>query len=290
MANVIAAGFVRTGAGVAVVGATVDAYVRNTSSVSQGNTTTNASGYWTLTVATQDRYDYKVVNGTTTIWLSFDDQIQIQRIETAEFLMMNPANTFKYNFVPAAITADRTLNWPLITGTDTLAALGLAQTFSAIQTFSAVPVLSGGAIGFPATQVASAGANDLDDYEEGTWTVGLTFGGASVGMTFSTRTGRYKKVGAIVQIGCEFLLSNKGSSVGDAVITGLPITTGATLFHPFSSWMETVTFADWPMPFARPVTTEISLEELTNLGVRTTLTNADFANTSNVQIGGGYDG
>ena len=130
MATVVAAGFVRTGAGVAVNGATVDAYVRNTSSVSQGNTTTNASGYWTLSIATQDRYDYKIVNGTSTIWLSFDDQIQVQRIETAELLIMNPANTFKYNIVPAAITADRTLNLPLITGTDTVVSLALAQTLT----------------------------------------------------------------------------------------------------------------------------------------------------------------
>ena len=42
----------------------------------------------------------------------------------------NPGNTFSYNFVPGAITADRTLNWPVITGTDTVATTGLAQTFS----------------------------------------------------------------------------------------------------------------------------------------------------------------
>lgn len=137
MATVVVAGFVRTGAGVAVVGATVDAYVRNTSAVSQGNTTTNASGYWTLTVGTQDRYDYKIVNGTSTTWLSYDDQIQIQRVETAELFIINPANTFKYNVLPAAITADRTLTLPLITATDTLATLGLAQTFTGITTFSA---------------------------------------------------------------------------------------------------------------------------------------------------------
>ena len=107
----------------AVNGATVDAYVRNTSAVSQGNTTTNASGYWTLTVVAQDRYDIKVVNGSSTSWLSYDDQVQIQRVETAELFVINPANTFKYNIVPAAIIADRTLNLPLLTGTATVAAI-----------------------------------------------------------------------------------------------------------------------------------------------------------------------
>ena len=42
----------------------------------------------------------------------------------------------RYTIVPANLTADRNLTLPLITGTDTLAVLGLAQSFSAIQTFS----------------------------------------------------------------------------------------------------------------------------------------------------------
>ena len=51
--------------------------------------------------------------------------------------IFNPANTFEYSITPAAIAANRILNLPLITATDTLASLGLAQTFSANQTFSA---------------------------------------------------------------------------------------------------------------------------------------------------------
>lgn len=49
--------------------------------------------------------------------------------------LRNPANTFSYNFVAGAITADRTLNLPVITGTDTVGVLGLAQTFTAVKTF-----------------------------------------------------------------------------------------------------------------------------------------------------------
>ena len=48
----------------------------------------------------------------------------------------NPANTFAYTITSGAITANRILNLPVITGTDTLATLGLAQTFSAVKTFS----------------------------------------------------------------------------------------------------------------------------------------------------------
>jgi hypothetical protein len=55
---------------------------------------------------------------------------------TTGLKVRNPANTFQYNITSGAITADRTLNLPVITGTDTLAVLGLTQTFSAAQTFS----------------------------------------------------------------------------------------------------------------------------------------------------------
>ena len=51
-------------------------------------------------------------------------------------LFRNPANTFSYTLVHGAIAANRQLNLPVITATDTLAVLGLAQTFSAAQTFS----------------------------------------------------------------------------------------------------------------------------------------------------------
>jgi hypothetical protein len=48
----------------------------------------------------------------------------------------NPANTFGYTITGGAIAADRILNLPVITATDTIATLGLSQTFSAAQTFS----------------------------------------------------------------------------------------------------------------------------------------------------------
>jgi hypothetical protein len=63
----------------------------------------------------------------------------------------------------------------------------------------------------------------LDDYEEGTWTPTVSFGGASVSVVYTANTnGRYVKVGGVVHVsGCLFL-SSKGSSTGDAAIGGLP--------------------------------------------------------------------
>jgi len=81
---------------------------------------------------------------------------------------------------------------------------------------------TGCGIAFPTTQVTSANANTLDDYEEGSFTPSVTFGGASVGITYSSRVGTYVKVGQLVNCYMYILLTNKGSSTGQFQITGLP--------------------------------------------------------------------
>jgi hypothetical protein len=60
--------------------------------------------------------------------------------------------------------------------------------------------LTGGQISFPASQVASAGANVLDDYEEGTFTPTITFATpGDLNVVYSTQAGFYTKVGRMVQ-------------------------------------------------------------------------------------------
>jgi hypothetical protein len=56
--------------------------------------------------------------------------------------LYNPANTFYYTLTTAAIAANRILNLPLTTATDTLACLGLAQSFSGVITFTAEPIIN----------------------------------------------------------------------------------------------------------------------------------------------------
>ena len=80
-------------------------------------------------------------------------------------------------------------------------------------------VLSGGGISFNGD---TAAANALSDYEEGTWTPGLTFNGNSASMTFSTQDGHYIKIGKLVYCTFVLILTNKGTSTGQAFITGLP--------------------------------------------------------------------
>lgn len=81
-----------------------------------------------------------------------------------------------------------------------------------------------GQIKFPAAQNASANANTLDDYEEGTWTPVLKFGGVTTGMTYTEQTGRYTKVGRLVELEWSIRLSSKGTATGSATMTGMPFT------------------------------------------------------------------
>ena len=83
---------------------------------------------------------------------------------------------------------------------------------------------SGTGIAFPATQSASSDANTLDDYEEGTWTPAITFGGGNTGITYGTRQGRYTKIGNCVTFNFYVAMTNKGSSTGVMNVTGLPFT------------------------------------------------------------------
>lgn len=83
-------------------------------------------------------------------------------------------------------------------------------------------------ITFPATQVTSTDVNTLDDYEEGTWTPAVSFGGGSTGVTYNTRSGKYVKIGSLVWISFYILLTNKGSSTGNATVTGIPFTPSST--------------------------------------------------------------
>jgi hypothetical protein len=99
---------------------------------------------------------------------------------------------------------------------------GTIRTVSTISVGNATPSTSGAGITFPATQSASSDANTLDDYEEGTWTPTLTFSGGSTGITYTSRTARYTKIGRLVYVFAAVTLSNKGSSSGAANVNNLP--------------------------------------------------------------------
>lgn len=92
--------------------------------------------------------------------------------------------------------------------------------------------LLAGQLKFPAAQVASADANTLDDYEEGTWTPTLTrlTGGST--LTYNQQLGRYTKVGNIVTASCQIVINAVTAQGAGINVVSLPITAGATYQWP----------------------------------------------------------
>lgn len=76
------------------------------------------------------------------------------------------------------------------------------------------------------------GTNVLDFYETGSWTPVLSFGGGSTGIEYASQTGKYTRIGNVVVLLMNLALSNKGTSTGNAVISGLPYIPLVNFFTP----------------------------------------------------------
>jgi hypothetical protein len=132
----------------------------------------------------------------------------------------------------------------------------------------------------------TAAANALDDYEEGTWTMGVSFGGGTTGITYTSSTGGYTKIGRQVTVTGYLVLTSKGSSTGSARITGLPFTiaTAASNYSAPILYFENISFANQFQGFGVNGETSIALYETTEAGTLSTLNDADFSNSSAIII------
>jgi len=83
-----------------------------------------------------------------------------------------------------------------------------------------------GNVVFPATQVASADANTLDDYEQGSWTP-VWGDGSNVAPMNAGNTGRYVKIGQLVYAIWYGRSTNAGSCTGSFRVNGLPFSVEA---------------------------------------------------------------
>ena len=146
---------------------------------------------------------------------------------------------------------------------------------------------SGKGIDFSATASGSGTMTSelLNDYEEGTFTPSITFGGGSTGITYSQQTLRYTKVGRVVSVQGLIALLNKGSSTGQAVITGLPFTIANSIsaYSAVSIWLSAVTPAaggSANQAYGVINTAVINLSTYKTDGSYSNLTDANFANNS----------
>lgn len=144
-----------------------------------------------------------------------------------------------------------------------------------------VPSFNG--IKFPASQVASADANTLDDYEEGTFTPSL--GGTA---TYGSQSGYYCRIGRIVFIEIQFQVTSIGSG-STTDISGLPFTPASDNFSgiSFGYWEDLATSV---VHLVGRVTSggAVTVYSMTAAGA-VVGANAMFKNGTNVRLGGFYE-
>ena len=159
-------GFVYLSSGSAVSGASVDYYaaIEGTPSTSLGSTTTNANGYWEFTGLAGAIYDVRVRwdSNAQVRWMKGLTSVELQEVNVEDLRINNPANTFHYTIVASAITADRTITLPLMTGNGTLVVSNMPDNYDWIPAESWQDTSSAiaGTDGNYAVRIFSDGADD----------------------------------------------------------------------------------------------------------------------------------
>lgn len=150
----------------------------------------------------------------------------------------------------------------------------------------ATPAASGAGITFPATQSASSDANTLDDYEEGTFTPTITFGGGS-SVTYATQLGTYTKIGRAVSFNLQLVLASRSSS-GNVQVLGLPFAApndfARTVAVRLSGSLGSIAVCQG---YVNQSDTSITLEKLV-AGTSTMITDTDIGGTAQITLSGNY--
>lgn len=120
----------------------------------------------------------------------------------------------------------------------------------------------------------------------GTFTPALDFSGGVTGITYSGRSGIYTQIGNIVTFTLSLELSNKGSSVGTAQITGIPVVPSNTTIYPVSA--DSLTYSGQLNARMGGTSSTIFIDAFATTGSRTSLADTAFANSTFIQISGSF--
>ena len=139
-----------------------------------------------------------------------------------------------------------------------------------------------GGVAFPATAVAVADANTLDDYEEGTWTPVVTFTGGNGDLTTAVALGVYTKIGRLVQIAFNVEFSETTAAT-NLTITGMPFTSGSSVLTAAGCFVDNMTLVSGaPVIQANTASTTITLIQ-TQTGSEAAITNLNTGASSRVR-------
>jgi hypothetical protein len=133
-----------------------------------------------------------------------------------------------------------------------------------------------------------SGRAAVQTYVEGTFTPAIAFGGGTTGITYTTQTGFYTRIGRIVVFDLTVTLSAKGSSTGNAQVTGMPITAADNSIASIHITGMTAGVGDTHVQAAVGGTpTVVALRDISG-GAQANLTDVDFTNTSSIRVSGAY--
>lgn len=138
-------------------------------------------------------------------------------------------------------TSDTTGDLVLKTGASATTAMTISGTDQSVAPAKLLD-LSGAAAGqikFPATQNASADANTLDDYEEGTWTPADNSGAS---LSIAANYAKYTKVGRQVTLNAQISYPATGSGAS-ASMSGMPFAPANNSIAVLASDQGTLTLA-----------------------------------------------
>ncbi len=167
----------------------------------------------------------------------------------------------------------------------------ISQGSSADPTFGTVVVAGGGTGATTLTGVVlgngTSAMTALTYTAPTTYTPVLSFGGASVGITYSNQVGHYQQVGNLVFVAADISLSSKGSSTGNASIT-LPVAPNSG----YSQWLtcraagQTYDVGATYVIFL--LGTNALIQDYGTGGAGGNMTNTNFTNTSSISFTGCY--
>ncbi|AXQ70467.1 hypothetical protein HOU04_gp068 [Synechococcus phage S-T4] len=154
---------------------------------------------------------------------------------------------------------------------------------------------SGSGIDFSASADGSGTVTSelLDEYEEGSWTPTMLFGGNSVGQSFVTGPfGSYTKIGNQVCLRLSFRFSNKGTSTGSFTVSGLPFasTNLGSYQHPMGiCWIAQSPVNGAPIIAAVQSGATLIFRDLHQTSGDVIPTNANFDNDTALMLSMVYD-
>ena len=122
MPSPVLSGFLYDSVGTPVSGATVETYKRNDTVTALSSTTTNASGYWTITESTADGMwvDIQITNGTEITRFKYDDEVQFKSADVQKLVQRNSSaeSSFGITFDVGTLAGDQTHTWPSMSDSD----------------------------------------------------------------------------------------------------------------------------------------------------------------------------